>query len=135
MAPEPNASTQRGSDSRLDRPELDWLLDRLRQNDVVIVAKYDRLSRSLQDLLTIVEAIRSKGAGFRSLAEDIDTTTPAPLPSPENAGPRCRGCETRKDAAWPSLRVSSRSAQTPSDGRRREYGREGLAAPAAQISS
>jgi DNA invertase Pin-like site-specific DNA recombinase len=31
----------------------------------------------LQDLLTIVEAIREKGAGFRSLAEDIDTTTPA----------------------------------------------------------
>ena len=41
------------------------------------VTKYDRLSRSLQDLLTIVEVIREKGAGFRSLAEDIDTTTPA----------------------------------------------------------
>ena len=35
------------------------------------------ISRSLQDLLTIVEVIREKGAGFRSLAEDIDTTTPA----------------------------------------------------------
>lgn len=65
------------SGSRLDRPELDRLLDQLRQSDVVVVAKYDRLSRSLQDLLTIVEEIRSKGAGFRSLAEDIDTTTPA----------------------------------------------------------
>jgi DNA invertase Pin-like site-specific DNA recombinase len=53
------------------------LLDQLRVDDVVVVAKYDRLSRSLQDLLTIVEEIRSKGAGFRSLAEDIDTTTPA----------------------------------------------------------
>ena len=31
----------------------------------------------MQDLLTIVAAIREKGAGFRSLAEDIDTTTPA----------------------------------------------------------
>ena len=41
------------------------------------VTKYDRLSRSLQDLLSIVEAIRAKGAGFRSLAEDIDTTTSA----------------------------------------------------------
>lgn len=41
------------------------------------LTKYDRLSRSLQDLLSIVEAIRGKGAGFRSLAEDIDTTTPA----------------------------------------------------------
>ena len=35
----------------------------------------DRLARSLKDLLEIVEAIRERGAGFRSLAEDIDTTT------------------------------------------------------------
>lgn len=65
------------SGSQLDRPELDRLLDQLRPGDVVVVAKYDRLSRSLQDLLIIVETIRNRGAGFRSLAEDIDTTTPA----------------------------------------------------------
>lgn len=59
------------------RPELTDLLKQLRPSDVVTVTKYDRLSRSLQDLLTIVEVIRKKGAGFRSLAEDIDTTTPA----------------------------------------------------------
>jgi DNA invertase Pin-like site-specific DNA recombinase len=59
------------------RPELDRLLDQLRPGDVVVVTKYDRLARSLKDLLEIVEAIESKGAGFRSLAEDIDTTTPA----------------------------------------------------------
>lgn len=69
--------SEKVSGSKLVRPELDRLLDHLRPDDVVVVAKYDRLSRSLQDLLTIVEAIRSKGAGFRSLAEDIDTTTPA----------------------------------------------------------
>ena len=65
------------SGSKENRPELQTLLDHLRPGDVVTVTKYDRLSRSLQDLLTIVEAIREKGAGFRSLAEDIDTTTPA----------------------------------------------------------
>ncbi len=59
------------------RPELDRLLDQLRAGDVVVVAKYDRLARSLRDLLDIVEAIRARGAGFRSLAEEIDTTTPA----------------------------------------------------------
>jgi DNA invertase Pin-like site-specific DNA recombinase len=59
------------------RPELDRMLDQLREGDVVMVTKYDRLSRSLKDLLEIVEAVRSRGAGFRSLAEDIDTTTPA----------------------------------------------------------
>ena len=59
------------------RPELDRLLSELRPGDVVMVTKYDRMARSLPDLLGIVEAIRGKGAGFRSLGEDIDTTTPA----------------------------------------------------------
>lgn len=59
------------------RPELDRLLDQLRQGDVITVTKYDRLARSLRDLLDIVDTIQAKGAGFRSLAEDIDTTTPA----------------------------------------------------------
>lgn len=59
------------------RPELDKLLEQLRAGDVVVVTKYDRLARSLHDLLDIVKAIEERGAGFRSLAEDIDTTTPA----------------------------------------------------------
>ena len=53
------------------------MIDQLRPGDVVVVTKYDRLSRSLQDLLGIVARIQAAGAGFRSLAEDIDTTTPA----------------------------------------------------------
>ena len=59
------------------RPQLDALLSQLRKKDVVVVTKYDRLARSLKDLLEIVETIREYGAGFRSLAEDIDTTTSA----------------------------------------------------------
>ena len=59
------------------RLELDRLFDQLRNGDVVVVTKYDRLARSLRDLLDIVEAIGARGAGFRSLAEEIDTTTPA----------------------------------------------------------
>ena len=59
------------------RPELQKLLDQLRKDDVVIITKYDRLARSLKDLMEIVEAFREHGAGFRSLAEDIDTTTPS----------------------------------------------------------
>lgn len=62
---------------RRDRPELGAMLDQLRPGDVVVVAKYDRLARSLRDLLDLVETIKDRGAGFRSLAEDIDTTTPA----------------------------------------------------------
>lgn len=63
--------------TKRQRPELNRMLDQLRDGDVVVVTKYDRLARSLRDLLDIVEAIRERGAGFRSLAEDIDTTTPA----------------------------------------------------------
>ena len=63
------------SGSKRSRPELDKMLEQLRDGDVVTVTKYDRLARSLKDLMEIVETMR--GAGFRSLAEDIDTTTPA----------------------------------------------------------
>ncbi len=59
------------------RPELDRMLKELRSGDVVVVTKYDRLARSLKDLLEIVDQIQAQGAGFRSLGEDIDTTSPA----------------------------------------------------------
>jgi DNA invertase Pin-like site-specific DNA recombinase len=65
------------SGSKRSRPELDRMLDQLRSGDVVLVSKYDRLARSLVDLLDIVAQIETGKAGFRSLAEDIDTTTPA----------------------------------------------------------
>lgn len=59
------------------RPELVTLLDALREGDTVVVWKLDRLARSLRDLLGILDRITSAGAGFRSLTEAIDTTTPA----------------------------------------------------------
>jgi DNA invertase Pin-like site-specific DNA recombinase len=65
------------SGSARARPELDQLLSELRSGDVVVVTKYDRLARSLKDLLEIVDLIQARGAGFRSLGEDIDTTSPA----------------------------------------------------------
>jgi len=65
------------SGGRWDRPELHRLIDQLREKDVVIVWKLDRLSRSLKDLLHIMEKINNAGAGFKSLTESIDTTTPA----------------------------------------------------------
>ena len=65
------------SGGRWDRPELHRLLDHLREGDTLVVWKLDRLSRSLKDVLHIMERIAESGAGFRSLTEDIDTTTPA----------------------------------------------------------
>lgn len=65
------------SGSKRKRPELDKMLEQLRRGDIVLVTKYDRLARSLTDLLDIVAQVEAAEAGFRSLAEDIDTTTPA----------------------------------------------------------
>jgi DNA invertase Pin-like site-specific DNA recombinase len=69
--------TEQASGGRWDRPQLHRLLDQLRPDDVVVVWKLDRLSRSLKDLLHIMERLTQAGAGFRSLTEAIDTTTPA----------------------------------------------------------
>jgi DNA invertase Pin-like site-specific DNA recombinase len=62
---------------RWDRPELHRMLDQLRDGDVVVVWKLDRLSWSLKDVLHIMERIGDAGAGFRSITEAIDTTTAA----------------------------------------------------------
>jgi DNA invertase Pin-like site-specific DNA recombinase len=69
--------TEEASGGRWDRPELHRMLDQLRENDTVVVWKLDRLSRSLKDVLHIMERIEAAGAGFRSLTEAIDTTTSA----------------------------------------------------------
>ena len=68
---------EKASGGRWDRPQLHRMLDQLRADDVVIVWKLDRLSRSLKDLLHIMEKIEVKQAGFKSLTESIDTTSPA----------------------------------------------------------
>ena len=63
------------SGGRWDRPELHRLLEQLRKGDVLVVWRLDRLSRSLRDVLMIMERIREAEAGFRSLMESLDTTT------------------------------------------------------------
>ena len=65
------------SGGRWDRPKLQEMIGQLRDGDVVVVWKLDRLSRSLKDLLHLMEKIEAAGAGFRSLTEAIDTTPPA----------------------------------------------------------
>jgi DNA invertase Pin-like site-specific DNA recombinase len=60
------------------RPELVRLLDQLREGDIVVVSKLDRLARSTRGLLEIVENIRAAGARFQSLGEPwADTTSHA----------------------------------------------------------
>src|SRR5580704_5031518 len=68
---------EKASGGRWDRPQLHNVLGQLREGDVLVVWKLDRLSRSLKDLLHIMEKVSDAGAGFRSLTEAVDTTTSA----------------------------------------------------------
>jgi DNA invertase Pin-like site-specific DNA recombinase len=68
---------ENASGGRWDRPKLHQALEHLREGDILVVWKLDRLSRSLKDLLHILEKVAESEAGFQSLTESIDTTTPA----------------------------------------------------------
>lgn len=66
------------SGTRRDRPELNKLLEQLREGDIIIVTRLDRIARSTQHLLELMEAIKDTGAKFQSLSEPwIDTTSHA----------------------------------------------------------
>ncbi len=59
------------------RPELERLLDTLREGDIVIISELTRLSRSTKDLFNLVDSIQAKGANIKSLKENwVDTTSP-----------------------------------------------------------
>ena len=60
-----------------DRPQLHKVLEHLRRGDLLVVWKFDRLSRSLGDLIRIIERVEKSGADFKSLTEAVDTSTPA----------------------------------------------------------
>jgi len=59
-----------------DRPELDRLLSELRNGDVLVVYKLDRLARSVSQFVKVFEYLRGKGVVFRSLTESIETDSP-----------------------------------------------------------
>ncbi|MFD1797957.1 recombinase family protein [Paracoccus aurantiacus] len=64
------------SGSKTERPGLTEALRFLREGDTLIVWKLDRLGRSMTHLLQTVADLEKRGVGFRSLTENIDTTTP-----------------------------------------------------------
>lgn len=59
-----------------DRPELMKLMDYVREGDTVIVESYSRFARSTMDLLHLIEELNTKGVGFVSQKENIDTSIP-----------------------------------------------------------
>jgi DNA invertase Pin-like site-specific DNA recombinase len=68
--------TDRASGARADRSQLTAVLDQLRPGDTLVVWKLDRLGRALRHLVDTVTGLAARGVGFRSLQEQVDTTTP-----------------------------------------------------------
>src|SRR3954471_3912134 len=67
--------TDTASGSVTDRPGLSQALSHLRAGDTLVVWRLDRLGRSLPHLIETVRQLQERGIGFRSLQEQIDTTT------------------------------------------------------------
>ncbi|MEV6967585.1 recombinase family protein [Hamadaea sp. NPDC051192] len=65
------------SGKNADRPELIKCLEYARPGDAVVVTELSRMGRSLKDLITIVGDLRTQGIGFKSLKEQLDTSSPA----------------------------------------------------------
>jgi len=61
----------------LQRPALNELLGLLREGDTVLVARFFRLSRSLDHVIHLVNSFHQRGIHFKALDLGIDTTTPA----------------------------------------------------------
>lgn len=64
------------SGARDDRPGLKQALEFIKEGDVLVVWKLDRLGRSLVHLLQIIAQLKERKVGFKSLTEHMDTTTP-----------------------------------------------------------
>jgi len=68
--------TDKITGTTFERKELNAALAFLREGDVLVVWKLDRLGRSLKHLIETVTKLQDRTIGFISLTESIDTTTP-----------------------------------------------------------
>lgn len=63
------------SGAKAERPQLTEALDFLRPGDTLVVWRLDRLGRSLSNLIELMNTLAERGISFKSLTEQIDTTT------------------------------------------------------------
>ena len=64
------------SGTKMERPELNKMLDHLRTGDIIVIEELTRLSRNVRDFFILVEFIEKKGVNIKSIKESwIDTTT------------------------------------------------------------
>src|SRR5918911_328837 len=67
--------TDTASGAQAERKGLTEALSYVRAGDTLVVWKLDRLGRSLKDLITRITELETRKIGFKSLTEQIDTTT------------------------------------------------------------
>ena len=67
--------TDTASGAQTERKGLQDALQYLREGDVLVLWRLDRLGRSLKHLIETITALEERGVGFKSLSESIDTTT------------------------------------------------------------
>ena len=64
------------SGAKAERKGLNDMLDYARDGDTIVVFRLDRLGRSLKDLIEIMNELQKRNINFKSLSENIDTSTP-----------------------------------------------------------
>lgn len=69
--------TDKLSGKNTERPELQKMMDFVREGDMVVVESFSRFARNLRDLLDLTETLEKKGVQFISQKERIDTNGPA----------------------------------------------------------
>jgi DNA invertase Pin-like site-specific DNA recombinase len=72
----PESDPDKATGAYTERPGLEEVLKHLRKGDTLVVWKLDRLGRSLRHLIETVGKLQERKVGFKSLQENIDTTTP-----------------------------------------------------------
>ena len=109
--------TEKISGAKTDRPQLDACLDKLQQGDTLVVWRLDRLGRSMHHLVELIENLRNRGVGFRSVSDGlIDTTSPS---GEINLSHLLGPCSVRAsidsgaNQGWPCISASKRSTWRP----------------------
>ena len=69
--------TEKVSGKDLNRPKLQEMLDFVREGDTIFIHDFSRISRSVKDLLSLIDTLEAKKVHLVSVKENLDTSTPA----------------------------------------------------------
>ena len=70
-------SEKKSGKNRADRQQFNFMMDFVREGDVLFITKLDRLARSVIDLQNIAKFLEDKNVDLKVIQQNIDTTTPA----------------------------------------------------------